>query len=280
MESIKELRKKIAKSEVDWHTPRHDVIVRRISIYLTWLLLHTPLSANQVTVLQIIVGVIGSLLLIPPHYGWNLLGIFLLQFGYVLDCCDGEVARYRNQSSVGGVFLDLIGHEIVIPFMYVGLAFGEFLRSGRFELLLLGFFAAFFSLRFDISAMFQVVNTLFLRADHPSYNIEKLQSITSHTSKIAKSRLPLWRIIFRYPESMNIITLFLVIDWLFGSSFPKPLSLTYVLLVVFGIMIPIARLLSIYRIFREGDIEKRFREIVQTIKNAKTPDDAVKHQSS
>ncbi|MBU1706410.1 CDP-alcohol phosphatidyltransferase family protein, partial [bacterium] len=115
MESIKELRKKIAKSEVDWHTPRHDVIVRRISIYFTWLLLHTPLSANQVTVLQIIVGVIGSLLLIPPNYGWNLLGILLLQFGYVLDCCDGEVARYRKQSSVGGVFLDLIGHEIVIP---------------------------------------------------------------------------------------------------------------------------------------------------------------------
>ncbi len=272
MESIKELRKKIAKSEVDWHTPRHDVIVRRISIYFTWLLLHTPLSANQVTVLQIIVGVIGSLLLIPPNYGWNLLGILLLQFGYVLDCCDGEVARYRKQSSVGGVFLDLIGHEIVIPFMYVGLALGEFLRSGRFELIIFGFLAAFFSLRFDISAMFQVVNTLFLRADHPSYDIDKLQSTTtSRTSEIAKSRIPLWRIIFRYPESMNIITLFLVIDWIFIYSFPKPFSLVYVFLLVFGIMIPIARLLSVFHIFRTGEIEKRFWEIVRTVKKDDNP---------
>ena len=267
MESIKELREIAAKSKTSHYAPRHDVVVRRISIYFTWLILHTPLSANQVTVLQIIVGVIGSFLLIPASYTWNLLGILLLQFGYILDCCDGEVARYRKQSSVGGVFLDLIGHEIVIPFMYFGLALGEFLRTGRFELLPLGFAVAFFSLRFDISAMFQVVNTLFLKADNPSYNVDKLQQAApSRTGEIATSKPPFWRVLFRYPESMNIITIFLVMDWLFIDSFPEPFSLIYVFLVVFGIMVPIARLFSVYRIFREGEIEKRFREIVRTIK--------------
>jgi phosphatidylglycerophosphate synthase len=267
MESIKELRRKVAKSTVAHHPPRHDVVVRRISIYVTWLLLRTPLTANQVTLLQILVGSAGGILLIPADHAWNLLGIFLLQFGYVLDCSDGEVARYRGQSSVRGVFLDLIGHEIVVPLMYFGLAVGEFQRSGRFEVLFFGFAAALFSLRFDISAMFQVINTLFLKAENPSYDFETLQHITpARTSRLATGRPSIFRVIFRYPESMNLITILLIGDWLFPQLTPGNLSLIYIFLAVFGTLVPLARLYSIFRIFRDGEVEQRYAEIVQTVR--------------
>ena len=47
--------------------------VRRLSIRLTWLLLHTRLSANQVTVLAILIGIAGALLLAWSDF-WPLVG--------------------------------------------------------------------------------------------------------------------------------------------------------------------------------------------------------------
>lgn len=264
MESIAELRRKVAKSERQHYAPRHDIIVRRISIYLTWLLLHTPISANGVTVLQILVGTAGGVLLMSADYRINLLGIVLLQLGYILDCSDGEVARYRNQASVRGVFLDLIGHEIVIPVMYMGLALGEFLRSQRLEVLILGFTAGLFSLRFDISALFQTVNTLFMKAENPSYAFERLQKQKpSRITAQATGKPSFLRVLFRYPESMNVMTLILLADTLVGWR-PLGLSFVYLFLVVYGTLIPLARLYSIYQIFNSGEIEARYREIVES----------------
>ena len=106
--------KKIDKS-------RYAKLLRPISIRLTWLLVRTPVSANQVTILQVIVGIIGAVLL---GYGQFILGAVFLQFGYILDLCDGEVARWKHQESKAGNYLDLIGHRIVTPAMFFGLGIG------------------------------------------------------------------------------------------------------------------------------------------------------------
>ena len=273
MESIRELRDKVAKSSVAHYAPRHDIIVRKISIYFTWLLLHTPLSANGVTLLQISVGVLGSCLLALPEYGYSFAGIAALQLGYVLDCCDGEVARYKSQSSVRGVFLDLIGHEIVIPFMYMGLAIGEFQRSGRIEVIILGFIASLFSLRFDISAMFQVVNTMFLKSGNTSYNFQRLHRLpASETARLATTKPSWFRVLFRYPESMNLISIVLLADWAWRGEIPSHWSLIFLLLLIYGILIPVARLISIYHIFQSGEIEARYAEIVKTVNGFQTPE--------
>ena len=49
--------------------PGHDdVLVRKLSIRITWLLLHTRLSANQVTIGGILVGVAGAFLAVFTYY--------------------------------------------------------------------------------------------------------------------------------------------------------------------------------------------------------------------
>ena len=95
-----------------------DLYLRRISPYLTRLLLKTPITANGVTYLMILTGVsISAALLIPGHKGiW--LALFLSQLQMLWDCCDGEIARWRNTQSPKGVFLDRVGHyltESLIP---------------------------------------------------------------------------------------------------------------------------------------------------------------------
>ncbi|NHB85132.1 CDP-alcohol phosphatidyltransferase family protein [Tessaracoccus sp. HDW20] len=86
--------------------------MRRLSIYLTWLLVRTPLTANGVTWLMIIVGgLAGPALLLPAPWG-ALVAALLAQLQMLLDCCDGEVARWRRAMSPKGIFLDQVGHYV------------------------------------------------------------------------------------------------------------------------------------------------------------------------
>lgn len=84
--------------------------MRHMSVYLTQALVRTPISANGVTILMIIVGFsCGPALLLPGIWG-PLVAALLAQFQMLLDCSDGEVARWRGTSSPRGIFLDQVGH--------------------------------------------------------------------------------------------------------------------------------------------------------------------------
>lgn len=98
-----------------------DLYQRRLSPYLTRLLLRTPISANGVTWLMIITGAsIGPALLIQGWVGIAL-ALFLSQLQMLIDCSDGEVARWRDTKSPMGIFLDKLGHylaESLIPICF------------------------------------------------------------------------------------------------------------------------------------------------------------------
>ncbi|NQX06361.1 CDP-alcohol phosphatidyltransferase family protein [Rathayibacter sp. VKM Ac-2856] len=92
--------------------------LRRFSPYLTMLLLRTSISANGVTGLMILVGWSAAAALLIPGVAGAALALILGQLQMLVDCCDGEVARWRRTSSPAGVFLDKVGHyttESLIP---------------------------------------------------------------------------------------------------------------------------------------------------------------------
>ena len=211
--TLKNLRK-IVQKEVE-PEPYAKYVVRPISILFTWLFVRTPISANQVTILQEILGVIGAILF---GYGRFVLGAIFLQLGYILDCSDGEVARWKNQSSESGKFLDLIGHMIVIPFYYFGLGLGLFLQSGHIVTLIAGFLAALFTIK-----------------------TEKIISSTSNGLDIQRKGFV--QSLFRYPDSMNVITLLAIIDWVFQSN------LLFYTIIIYGIGMTLGRLQQIYKTF-------------------------------
>ncbi|MCU1410169.1 MAG: CDP-alcohol phosphatidyltransferase family protein [Rhodoglobus sp.] len=92
--------------------------LRNLSPYLTWALLKTSISANGVTGLMILVGWSTAAALLIPGIGGAALALILGQLQMLVDCSDGEVARWRGTSSPAGVFLDKVGHyttEALIP---------------------------------------------------------------------------------------------------------------------------------------------------------------------
>ena len=115
---------------------------RKVSIYITWLLLHTPISANQVTLLSLAVMLGGLACIAAGTAALLAVGVALLLLAYILDCCDGEVARYRNQTSLRGEYLDALVHATTIPAMFLAAGTGLMLRTGKPDALWLGAAAA------------------------------------------------------------------------------------------------------------------------------------------
>jgi phosphatidylglycerophosphate synthase len=212
--TLENLKKKTQKEYEP--EPYAKYIVRPISILFTWVFVRTPLSANHVTIFQEILGIVGAVLL---AYGKFVGGVIFLQLGYIMDCSDGEVARWKNQSSESGRFLDLIGHMIVIPFYFFGLGVGLYFQYGNPITLFAGFMAGLFSLK-----------------------IEKL--LRNEEGDLEIGRRGFIKSLFRYPDSMNVITILAILDWVFE------IRLLFYSIIVFGVVITLGRLLQINKTFK------------------------------
>jgi phosphatidylserine synthase len=121
-ESIAQLREVTQPPEVRQRANAEhwtaSLYLRDISPYLTWVLLKTSISANGVTGYMILVGWLTAASLLIPGLAGATTALILGQLMMLVDCSDGEVARWRNQKSPAGVFLDKVGHystEALIP---------------------------------------------------------------------------------------------------------------------------------------------------------------------
>ena len=84
--------------------------MRRLSPYLTRALVPTGLSPNALTGLMIPCGLLAAGCLTLPGIGGAIGALLLAQVQLLLDCSDGELARWRQRVSAVGVYLDQIAH--------------------------------------------------------------------------------------------------------------------------------------------------------------------------
>ncbi|MGP3982363.1 CDP-alcohol phosphatidyltransferase family protein [Streptomyces sp. KR80] len=94
--------------------------MREVSLRWTRHLVNTRISPNQLTHLMVVAGVLAGAALLVPGLPGALLGALLIQLYLLLDCVDGEVARWRKQTSITGVYLDRIGHYLSEAALLVG----------------------------------------------------------------------------------------------------------------------------------------------------------------
>jgi phosphatidylglycerophosphate synthase len=97
--------------------------MRAISLRVTRYAVASPLSANGYTYLMILAGLASAPALLIPGITGAVLGALLIQIYLLLDCVDGEVARWRRQTSITGVYLDRVGHYMCEAAFLVGLGF-------------------------------------------------------------------------------------------------------------------------------------------------------------
>jgi phosphatidylglycerophosphate synthase len=88
------------------------IYMRRISSRVTRHLVNAPVSPNQLTWLMMLTGVLAGAALLIPGLAGAVVAALLIQVYLGLDCVDGELARWRRQTSTTGVYLDRVGHYL------------------------------------------------------------------------------------------------------------------------------------------------------------------------
>lgn len=83
----------------------------------------TGVSADQVTLWCLVVGIVGGHLMVYQSAGLNLLGVVLFVVSDILDSADGQLARMRGTSSRFGRVLDGIADTLRFFNLYVHLLF-------------------------------------------------------------------------------------------------------------------------------------------------------------
>ena len=107
--------------------------MRDLSPYLSAFFIRLGVPPNPITYLMMAFGVLAGVVV---AFGglWAAIAAFLMvQIYLLLDCSDGEVARYTGRTSVAGIYLDRIGHYLSEVALLIGLgirAQGEFAAGG------------------------------------------------------------------------------------------------------------------------------------------------------
>ncbi|MEU3604622.1 CDP-alcohol phosphatidyltransferase family protein [Streptomyces sp. NPDC035033] len=94
--------------------------MREISLRITRQLANTRVTPNQLTYLMTLAGVLAAPALLVPGVWGAVLGVVAVQLYLLLDCVDGELARWKKQYSLAGVYLDRVGAYLCDAAVLVG----------------------------------------------------------------------------------------------------------------------------------------------------------------
>jgi phosphatidylglycerophosphate synthase len=105
-------------------------IDRRISLRISrWLVRHSQLRPNHITLIGTSVGFIAAGLLSIGTYWTGIAGTLLFLCATIIDGCDGEVARLKFCESTFGEKFDVFTDNLVHVAIFVGLALGLYHRN-------------------------------------------------------------------------------------------------------------------------------------------------------
>lgn len=103
--------------------------LRKFSKILTWVAVKIKATPNQVTLLSFAIGLYSAYLFSQGTFASILLGAILLQVSIIVDCVDGELARYTRKFSKLGAWLDAVTDRVKEYMVFLGLAYGAALEG-------------------------------------------------------------------------------------------------------------------------------------------------------
>lgn len=112
---IEDIRKSYSNEMKENDRLRHFwayIFIRPLSFYVSRLFLALGFNANMVTIAGCIVLILGLIVLsISETTSFLIIGAILINFWYLIDFTDGNIARVKGQSSNAGALLDwFAGH--------------------------------------------------------------------------------------------------------------------------------------------------------------------------
>ena len=130
------------------------------SLVITKVFVDLNISPNYASIGFLVCGLVGAGLQVTQA-AWALIGAVALVMYYVLDCVDGEVARWQKVVNVHWGYYDYLFHMLIKPLAFFGIGLGTYFQSGSTWLLCAAFAAAIATLWRKI--LIEIPGILFLK---------------------------------------------------------------------------------------------------------------------
>ena len=146
-ESFKEFKQIIQGSKLEKRKIKRDwwhAIFTFFSRYITWILVKTRISANFITISGFLIGLLGLFFIGIGNNLFIIIGFILLYIYYISDEVDGEVARYKKQTSLRGIYYDEIGHLFFQSWFFFSFGYSIFKINSEFLYIFFGIITTFF----------------------------------------------------------------------------------------------------------------------------------------
>ena len=164
---------------------------RRMSLPISIALIRTPLTANQLSVILVALGLYAAWLFSVGHYWTGVLGGFLSLAASVLDGCDGEIARLKYQESALGCWIETVGDYSYYIAIFAGLTVGAVRQTESETFYWVGAVAL-------VGLLLTFVLLIFLRSRVTPGQPERLHAVASERFRAGRSwwTATIWRISF------------------------------------------------------------------------------------
>jgi len=116
-------------------------VLRKFSKFLTWAAVRIGATPNQVTLVSFAIGLYSAYSFASGTFTGALIGALALQLSIIVDCVDGELARYTRSFSKLGAWLDAVTDRIKEYLVFLGLAYGAARQGEDLWLAALGMMA-------------------------------------------------------------------------------------------------------------------------------------------
>jgi phosphatidylglycerophosphate synthase len=254
-ESIKELREICQRSrddnlfQSDWLDRN---LLRHVSIYLTWLFLKVGLSPNKITLLSILPALgAGALFTLPDPKYW-LIAWALFFFCEILDCCDGELARYQKSSSLTGEYDDLMaGVYFIRPLLYGCMSFGIYNVLDSITIFVFVFILVTGWMMYTFSPI--LCQALLSRKSLLQEELKQNEQV-KFPKTLSRGIIPYFRLIFNHTwfflalPVISLLDMFVSPFWLGGLE----IDMRYMYIVLFALAVMSASILRVYDVNKYG----------------------------
>ena len=153
-----------------------------LAVGLNWIVVdYKWLSPNLITLFSLITALMASALIVIGGSGNFIAAALLINFSHILDCMDGQMAKYRGVSSRFGNFFDKVTDQIQIFFWFSAIAYAAYVQTQDATTIFLAFTGVtFYSLRVYVKYV-----TIFIEIDHDK---DYLQKASQEAASINKNK--------------------------------------------------------------------------------------------
>jgi len=136
-------------------------------------------NPNLITLFSFITAIISAIFIVSGGTVNFIIAAILIHWSHILDCMDGQMARYRKTSSLSGSFFDKLTDQIQVAIWFGSVGYAAYSQSQNVLPIFLAFTGvAFYSLRGYIKYL-----GIYTAMSRDSGYLEKISKETSRVKK-------------------------------------------------------------------------------------------------